>query len=188
MTTVFSTLKHSDNVGLGTDGQQQTRQNRQIYSEIFSNESIDPLASDYSPNTDVDFGLSDILKRAVNTVRERCNLDRIPMYNLIQNTHVSFVTKMSTRIKKQSCSLCQKWVHRKCSGISVREYEALVDEDDSISWQCILSVILKIWHPIFHLVTSLKLNFMICMVWIFLHNYNCCLNMNYDQSYLIFQL
>ena len=36
------------------------------------------------------------------------------------------------------CFIRRKWVHRNCSGTSVREYEALIDEDDSIPWQCIL--------------------------------------------------
>ena len=98
MTTVFSSLKHSDNVGLGADGQQQTRQNRQIYSENFSDKNTDRSLSDSSPNIDVDFDLSDILKRAVNTVREKTHFGQISMHNLIQNTHVASATKMSTRI------------------------------------------------------------------------------------------
>ena len=34
---------------------------------------------------------------------------------------------------------CPKWIHRKCTcnGISVREYEALVNEPDEIPWLCI---------------------------------------------------
>ena len=33
---------------------------------------------------------------------------------------------------------CQKWIHRKCNGTSAEEYERLADEDDSISWECII--------------------------------------------------
>ena len=133
MTNVFPSLKHSDNVGLGGDGQQQTRQNRQIYSEIFSDKNTDLSVPDSSPTTDVDFDLSDILKRAVNTVREKTHFgqnSKYPCRNCYKN--------VNKNQKAVLCSICQKWVHRKCSGTSVKEYEALVDEDDSIPWQCIL--------------------------------------------------
>ena len=78
MATVFSSLKHSDNVGLSADGQQQTRQNRQIYSEIFSDKNTGLSVSDSLLNTDADFDLSDILKRAVNTEREKRTSDKNP--------------------------------------------------------------------------------------------------------------
>ena len=140
----FTTLQegHSklDGYNLGADGQQQTRQNRQIYSEI-SYENIDLSVSDTLPNTDAHFDLSEILKRAVNTARE--------MTHLRQNSNVQFNSKYPCSIcyknvnknqKANFCSVCQKWVHRKCNGTSEiqREYEALVDEDDTIPWQCIL--------------------------------------------------
>ena len=33
---------------------------------------------------------------------------------------------------------CFKWIHRKCNGTSLTEYESLVLEDNDIPWQCIL--------------------------------------------------
>ena len=35
------------------------------------------------------------------------------------------------------CSTCLNWIHGKCNGISVKEYEDLVNEDENIPWQCI---------------------------------------------------
>ena len=126
MTTIFSTLKHSDDVGLGADGQHQTGQNRQIYYEIFSNKNIDlsVSVSDSSPDTDVDFDLSDILKRAVNTVREKTHLRQNPNVQLNSKYPCSICYKNVNRNQKAIfCSICQKWVHKKCNGTSVREYE-----------------------------------------------------------------
>ena len=119
----FTTLQKGqsrfDGYSLGADDQQQTRQNCQIYSEIFSDENINLSVSDSLPNTDVDFDLSEILKRAVNTVRE--------MTHLRQNSNVQFNSKYPCSIcyknlnKSQKtifCSICQKWVQRKCNGTS----------------------------------------------------------------------
>ena len=95
---------------------------------------------------------------------------------------------MSTRIKKQSFVLYDK------NGFIENAMALQLGNMKHLLMKMIVFlgnvffVILKIWHPDFHLGTSLTSNFMICMVWIFLHNYNCCLHMNYDQSFLIFQL
>ena len=39
------------------------------------------------------------------------------------------------------CNNCLKWHHRKCNGISLKEYEALDDEPDDLPWSCILCTI-----------------------------------------------
>ena len=40
--------------------------------------------------------------------------------------------------KAINCSVCSEWVHIKCNGVSINEYEKLVEEEESITWQCIL--------------------------------------------------
>ena len=115
---------------------------------------------------------------------------RTPMYNLIHYIHVAFVTKMSTRIKRQCFVLYVKNGSIE-NAMALQKYKGNMKHllmKMTLFLGNVFFVILKIRHPNFHLATSLKLNFMICMVWIFLHNYSCCLHMNYDQSYLIFQL
>ena len=53
------------------------------------------------------------------------------------------------------CNTCLKWIDRKCNGISVKEYEALVNEPDEIPWLCIY-VLLMIWLQNSHLVICQK--------------------------------
>ena len=57
--------------------------------------------------------------------------------SLNENDSICFknVNKNQKAIK---CNTCLKWIHRKCNGISVKEYEALVNEPDEIPWLCIL--------------------------------------------------
>ena len=45
---------------------------------------------------------------------------------------------MNRNEKAVYCNNCLKWYHRKCNGISLEEYEALVDEPDDLMWLCIL--------------------------------------------------
>ena len=55
--------------------------------------------------------------------------------------------------------MCSNWVNRKCNGTSLKEYDLLVAEDDSIFWQCILCNIedlLTVKFP-FGLLTKMEL-------------------------------
>ena len=36
------------------------------------------------------------------------------------------------------CNTCDLWIHRKCNGTTVKEYEMYCKEDDNIPWMCIL--------------------------------------------------
>ena len=48
---------------------------------------------------------------------------------------------MNTNQKAVYCNNCLKWYHRKCNGISLEEYEALIDEPDDLPWLCVLFTI-----------------------------------------------
>ena len=45
---------------------------------------------------------------------------------------------MNKNQKAICCSLCSNWVHRKCNGTSLKDYDLLVAADDNTFWQCIL--------------------------------------------------
>ena len=113
MTTVFPTRNHSDDAGLAVDDQQQTRQNRQIYSEIFSDENIDLSVSESLPNTDVDFDFGKILKCAVNNMTEGTHLRHISNIQFNLKYPCSICCKNVNKNQKAIfCFICQKWVQK----------------------------------------------------------------------------
>ena len=78
------------------------------------------------------------MKHAVNNVREGTHLRHSSNIQFNSKYPCSICYKNVKKNQKAIfCSICKKWVHRKCNG-TVREYDALVDEDDTIPWQCIL--------------------------------------------------
>ena len=63
-----------------------------------------------------------------------------PRRNIKDRCGICFKSVIKNQ-KAIKCNTCQKWIHRKCSGISVKEYEVLVNEPDEIPWLCILCTI-----------------------------------------------
>ena len=90
-----------------------------------------------SIDSEFDFDLSDIIKRPINIAKQRKQSVPIKPRNIKDPCGICFksVNKNQRAIK---CSTCLKWIHRKCNGISVKEYEALVNQPDEIPWLCIL--------------------------------------------------
>ena len=56
---------------------------------------------------------------------------------LTLNIHVVFTKSVNKNQKAIFCFTCLNWIHRKCNGITIKEYEDLVSKDENISWQCI---------------------------------------------------
>ena len=63
-----------------------------------------------------------------------------PTHNI---KHPSGICHKSVNKNQQTifCTFCSKWVHRKCNGTSVNEYDILIEEDDNLPWQCTLCAI-----------------------------------------------
>ena len=110
------------------------KKTRQIYSSHFNEH--DTLRTT-SVDSEFDFDLSNIIKRAINIAKQEQSVPIKPCRNIKDPCGISFkcVNKNQKTIK---CNTCLKWIHRKCNGISVKEYEALVNEPDEIPWLCIL--------------------------------------------------
>ena len=120
---------------MGTNRQQQSQQNRQIYAEHFS-EGNTGLTEVSSKFTESDSDLSSVVTKAVN---------------LLENKADHILTATSSYNIKYPCGICKKvlirinmqlifseWVHIQCNDVSVNEYEKLVEEEENIPWQCIL--------------------------------------------------
>ena len=70
MTTVLSTLKQTENSGLGGNTQQSNpKQNQHIYSELFISCNESSLIS--NDNMEYDFDLSDVIKNAVTLLKRK---------------------------------------------------------------------------------------------------------------------
>ena len=138
MSTVFSKLNsHDENVV--SNNQQQSQQNHQIYSELFSVNLSDD--NSHSTKTKYDFDLPNVIKNAFDIIKARsdlnCNIPATAKRNIkypCGTCHKS-VNKNQKAIE---CSTCLNWIHWKCNGLSLKEYECLVQEDDNVPWQCIL--------------------------------------------------
>ena len=60
---------------------------------------------------------------------------------------------------------CLNWIHRKCNGTTLKEYNKLEAEDENIPWQCIICDIDDMASKFgFHLLFYPKWNLMIFMV------------------------
>ena len=168
MTTVFSTLIHSggNNRQPSQSAPQSFNSNRQIYHDLFTSDSM--------TGKENDFDLSYVIKNAIgqlkNSSHSRLNRPRSTSAKMPNYKHPCGICQKSVSKNQKAicCSLCFNWVHRKCNGSSLKEYDLLVVEDDSTFWQCILCDIEDLTAK-FLLVFSPKWNFMIYMVWIFPH-------------------
>ena len=136
-----------------------------------------------SIDSEFDFDLSDIIKRAINIAKQKQSVSIKPC-NIKDPCGICFksVNKNQKAIK---CNTCLKWIHRKCNGISVQEYEALVNEPDEIPWLCILCNIDDMASKFpFGYLSKIELNG--CMVLIYLHNLNYSHHLRSDPNYLKF--
>ena len=120
------------------DGQRATTPaNRQIYSELFN----EPLTTGHSAQQyQPDIDLSRVITKVVNLLKNKSNSSEVSSNRPNANIkHPCGVCKKSVNKNQKAifCSACLNWIHRKCNGISVKEYEDLVNEDENIPWQCI---------------------------------------------------
>ena len=157
MSTVFSKLNsHDDNIV--SNNQQQSQQNHQIYSELFSVNLSDD--NPQSTKTKYDFDLPIVTKNAVDIIKARsdlnCNIPATEKRNIKYPCGICHKS-VNKNQKAIECFTCFNWIHRKCNGLSLKEYECLVQEDDNVPWQCILCD-LKKWHQNSLLVICQKLN------------------------------
>ena len=131
MTTVLSTLNHSNNSDLGTNRQQQSQQNRQIYAELFSKDNTG--LTEVSPNLQNLTFIYQMLRKAGNLLKNKA--DHILTATLLCNIkYTGGICKKSVNKNQKAikCSVCSEWVHIKCNGVSVNEYEKLIEEEESI--------------------------------------------------------
>ena len=99
MTTVLSTLKHTEITGLGGNTQQSnSKQNQHIYSELFISDNESSLIS--SDNMEYDFDLTDVIKNAVTLLKEKPYLRT----NSSKNT--------TSCNLKHPCGICHKSVNK----------------------------------------------------------------------------
>ena len=97
-----------------------------------------------APSSDktIDFDLFNVIVNAVNTVKTRPVITSLSSKNTkipnIKNPCGICRKSVNKNQKAIFCNACFKWIHRKCNGISLTEYDTLVLEDDDIPWQCIL--------------------------------------------------
>ena len=140
MTTVLSTLKHTEISGLGRNTQQSnSKQNQHIYSEIFISGNESSLIS--SDNLEYDFDLSDVIKNAVTLLKEKPylrtnSLKKTASCNLKYPCEI-YHKSVNKNQKAIFCTVCLNWINRKCNGTSNKEHDLLVLEDDSTPWQCL---------------------------------------------------
>ena len=91
-----------------------------------------------------DFDLSDVIKNAIgqlkNSPHSRLNRPRSTSAKTTKYKHPCGICQKSVNQNQKAicCSLRFYWVHRKCSGTSLKEYDSFVVEDDSTFWQFIL--------------------------------------------------
>ena len=135
MATVFSKLNsHNDNIV--SNNQQQSQQNHQIYSDLFSVNLSDD--NPHFTKTKYDF---DLIKNAVDIIKARsdlnCNIPATAKRNIKYPCGICHKS-VNKNQKAIECSTCLNWIHRKCNGLSLKEDECLVQEDDNVPWQCIL--------------------------------------------------
>ena len=93
-------------------------------------------AQQYQP----DFDLSRRITKVVNLLKNKSNSSEVSSNRPSANIkHPCGVCKKSVNKNQKAifCSTCLNWIHEKCNGISVKEYEDLVNEDENIPWQCI---------------------------------------------------
>ena len=125
MITVLSTFTHIHESDLGTNRQQQSQQIRQIDAELFCN---DTGLTQVSPKfTEPDSDLPNVVRKAVNLLKNKAN----HMLTATSSSNIKYpcgICKKSVdkNQKAINCSVCTRWVHIKCNGVSVNEYEKLV--------------------------------------------------------------
>ena len=133
MSAVLSTLRHNGGA-LGVGRGQQSQQNCQIYSELFN----EPLTTgQYAQQCQPDFDLSRVITNVVNHLKIKSNSSELSSNRPSANIkHPCGVCKKSINKNQKAifCSTCLNWIHRKSNGISVKEYEDLVSEDENIPW------------------------------------------------------
>ena len=127
---IFKINSHNDNIV--SNNQQQSQQNHQIFSVNLSDDNP------HFTKTKYDF---DLIKNAVDIIKARSDLNyNIPATAKRNIKYPSGICHKSLNKNQKAieCSTCLNWIHRKCSGLSLKEYECLVQEDDNVPWQCIL--------------------------------------------------
>ena len=134
MSTVFSTLSLNHNYGT-EDFHANHQENHQIYSSIFRDAANSPY------HKDLDFDLSDVISKAVNSLKGNYQSKSCSKQANIRNPCGICCKSVNKNQHGIFCTTCLKWYHRKCNGTSLKDYESLRNEDDDIPWQCILCLI-----------------------------------------------
>ena len=134
MSTVFSTLSLNHNYGT-EDFHANHQENHQIYSNIFRDAANSPY------HKDLDFDLSDVISKAVNSLKGNYQSKSCSKQANIRNPCGICCKSVNKNQHGIFCTTCLKWYHRKCNGTSLKDYESLRNEDDDIPWQCILCLI-----------------------------------------------
>ena len=133
---MLSTLGHNGDA-LGASRGRQPQQNCQTYSELFN----EPLMTGHSAQQyQPDFDLSRVTTNVVDLLKNKSNSSEMSSNRPSTNIkHPCGVCKKSVSKNQKAifCSTCLNWIHRKCNGMSVKEYEDLVNKDENLPWQCI---------------------------------------------------
>ena len=134
MSTVFSTLSLNHNYGT-EDFHANHQENHQIYSSIFRDAANSPY------HKDLDFDLSDVISKALNSLKGNYQSKSCSKQANIRNPCGICCKSVNKNQHGIFCTTCLKWYHRKCNGTSLKDYESLRNEGDDIPWQCILCLI-----------------------------------------------
>ena len=186
MSTVYSKLSTTNDNYSRSNSRMQSHQNKQIYSELFS----DNDENLHSKKIEYDLDLPKVIKNAVNIIKEKSN----PYSSLFQNRKSNIknpcgICQKSVNKNQHAiyCTVCLRWMHRKYSGTSLKEYEYLNEENDDIPWQCLLCDIdeMAFKFPFSHL-SKIELNDLNGLDFLLSCNYFQI--MNSGRNFHIFQL
>ena len=125
----------TDNEALAIDFElSDHNQNAELFSE--DNTGLTEVSPKF---TEPDSDLSNVVRKAVNLLKNKAD-HTLTTTSSCNIKYPCGICKKSVNKNQKAinCSVCSEWVHIKFNGVSVNEYEKLVEEEESIPLQCIL--------------------------------------------------
>ena len=140
MSAVFSTLESNLDSNITTNQQYNSHRNQNSYSSLFNECGSLNTTSATSSHVDFDFDISDIIVKSVNIAKENRYVYRSKPITKKKFKNPCGICHKSVNDNQKAilCDMCDLWIHMKCNGTTVKEYEMYCKEDDNIPWMCIL--------------------------------------------------
>ena len=137
MSTVFSTLKSNLDSNITTNQQYNSDRNQNLYSSFFN--ECGSLNTTSATSSYVDFDISDTIVKSVNIAKENRYVYHSKPITKKKFKNPCGICHKSVNDNQKAilCNTCDLWIHRKCNGTTVKEYEMYCKEDDNIPWMCI---------------------------------------------------